>query len=175
MDGLKLQAVLKDHELTGKALAVASKKNVRGIYRYFGMAQIKRQTVAKLLATVNISMETYDNYLLTDQVSEPTVNYGKAKNHQGRNLKMLLSSKGVNHAAFATRLNISRQTLYRYFTDKELPAGFIMMASKELNTPIAEIKGFGLNDKSFEKDIYQMLYSMNDRLTAIEKVLANRP
>lgn len=182
MDGDKLQAVLKRHGVTGKQLAAVNKMNIRGIYRYFGMADIKRKTVVKLLTSVGIDITEYDNFLLgegataANTLNEPGAVYGSGKNkyHHGRNLQMLLQQRGVNITAFSTRMNISRQTMYRFFDEQELPPGFLLQAAAELNVSPSLLKGFGEGAKGFEKDIYQMLYSMGDRLAAIENKLANQ-
>lgn len=177
MDGIKLQAILKRHGITGRMLAEKAGLKERAIYRYFSLPDIKRKTIQKFLAACEIDLQEYDNYYIgegqTLAEESPVYGHGKNKFHHGHNLHMLLMQRGVNVTAFSTRLNVSRQTMYRYFEEQELPPGFILQAAAELNVSPSLLKGFGEGAKGFEKDIYQMLYSMGDRLTSIEKKLAD--
>lgn len=180
MDGPLLSSLMRKHGITGPYLAKAARLTEGSIYRYYGLETIKKATIHRLLSAVGLSMKDWDEHrqggtgtgtlMLQDDAGENAYRSIKVL-HQGNNLADLMKQKGIKAAALANRMNISRRTLYNWIKEKELDHTALMDAAQALGVPVAAIKGYGIGEKSMEKDIYTILRTINERLSRIERHL----
>jgi len=168
-DGNRLQYFLKTKGIkTDKLIADMGFSGYTTLHYYYNKAEIKKATLQKFLKVLELTPEQfYSNEpanianSLAEDAAVYTANISK---HQGLNLRSILDAKGINLTAFCGQLNISRPTLYSYFDMKELPLGFLLEAASVLEIKAARIKGYGESEKSFEKEIYQELDTIKNKL-----------
>ncbi len=177
-DGALLSGLLRKNNITGTYLAKKARLAESSIYRYYGMDNIKKSTVERLLGSVGITMEQWNEYRTgsngsgLDMVQDEGETYGPPRVlHQGSNLASILKQKGIKVAALADRLNISRRTVYNWIKERQLPPGVLIEAANVLGVPIASLKGYGTGEKSLEKDVYTLLKDIDARLRHIEQHL----
>lgn len=171
-DGLLLKKLLENEGFTVKNIVKRNIKNLKqaNIYYYFGQKKIKREIIEKILTSLDIPVEKFyyqkelTNVSITDFNKDVELEPKYISTHQGKNLRTYLNNKNINITGFASTLNISKPTLYKYFTEKELPIGFLLEVVTLLNIPVAAIKGYGESSKSFEKDVYLELKSINEKI-----------
>lgn len=139
--------------------------NYSHVYYYFPQARIKIQMLDKFCKVLGITREEF--YVgvsgSTNIENEADDNYS-ISTHQGRNLENIIGNSGITVTAFASKVGITRKTIYEYFKENTLDEGFLMHAASVLKVPVAQIKGIGIGERSFEKDIYIQLQLLNEKL-----------
>lgn len=166
-DGTRLKELLKIHGYTASDVAKVMAISEAGVYYYFGQEKIKRKTIAEILKKLNIPITEY--YGEGSNVSEDDQYiYGGGSYHHGQNLEKIINQKGINIGRLALECNISRQTMYRYFLQKELDEGFLLLVAEKIGVHVAEIKGLGKGQKSFEKDIYNILSKLSEQIQLLQ-------
>jgi len=170
-DGNRLRYFFDKH--TGKTKDVLEKlgfKDYTALYYYFNREEIKRSVLQKFCEALGITTDEFynnvkkvDNYSINTLHEDTSTLYTQSK-HQGKNLLSILENRGITKTHFARQLNISRPTLDSYFEEKELPLHVLLEVAHVLQTPVANIKGIGTGEKSFEKDIYLLLQEINNKL-----------
>jgi transcriptional regulator with XRE-family HTH domain len=138
---------------------------------YFNKAQIKRSKLEYFCKALGITIDTFyksvnDDILNTGSTQDANSPYSISK-HQGKNLQTTLKDKGVTTAAFAKKMKVSRPTIYKMFSEAELPIGTLLEAAQTLKIPAAQLKGIGIGQNSFEKDIYNELRTINEKLNTL--------
>jgi len=170
-EGQRLEYLIENQNIKVKYIVEKmGYSNYERLYYYYKQPQIKRSTLQKFCEVLNISIETFYNtvknvYNHTQNLlhEDTSTLYGNSK-HQGKNLLSILENRGITKTHFARQLNISRPTLDSYFEEKELPLHVLLEVAHVLQTPVANIKGIGTGEKSFEKDIYLLLQEINNKL-----------
>ena len=170
-DGNRLRYFVNNY--TGKiknVLATVGIKDYTQLYYYYNRKEIKRSIIQKFCEALGITIDEFynnvkkvDNYSINTLHEDTSTLYTQSK-HQGKNLLSILENRGITKTHFAKQLNISRPTLDSYFEEKELPLHVLLEVAHVLQTPVANIKGIGTGEKSFEKDIYLMLQEINNKL-----------
>jgi len=170
-EGQRLKYLIENQDIKLKHIVEKlGYSNYERLYYYYDKAQIKRSTLDRFCEVLNISVDTFyntvkkiDNYTNNVAKEDASTTYTTSK-HQGKNLLSLLENRGITKTHFAKQLNISRPTLDSYFDEKELPLHVLLEVAHVLQTPVANIKGIGAGEKSFEKDIYLLLHDINTKL-----------
>lgn len=133
---------------------------------YFAKQQIKRSKLEFFCKALGISIDTFYKSV-NENLSNNTENEPSVSKHQGNNLKSTLKDKGMSTAAFAKKMHVSRPTVYKYFDEKELDTGTLLEAAATLKIPAAQLKGYGIGQASFEKEIYNELKIINQKLNTL--------
>jgi len=170
-DGLKLKELLESEGYSPKDVYEKRKLMTRSnLYYYFAQKKLKKNIVEPLLNGLNIPLNKfYTSEQMPETVASDPAPLYNISFHQGKNLQTYLDSNGVSVTHFAKAMNVSRPTIYNLFAEKELPLGTLLEAAYILNIPVAQLKGRGTGEKSFEKDIYLELKSINEKLASLQK------
>jgi transcriptional regulator with XRE-family HTH domain len=170
-DGERLKLILENHRYTAKDVAAKLNLSDQGVYYYYGQEKIKRKKVAEILGKMKIPVTEFYPEGAADQVNttgeELQTTYGVSR-HQGRNLENILNTKHISVAKFALECNVARTTLYRYFNESELDEGFLLLAAEKAGVPVAQIKGVGMGQRAFEKDIYNLLSKLSNQINTLQ-------
>ena len=137
-----------------------------GLYYYYGLERIKLDRLKKFFEVLGI---TEDQFFKVEPAAKETL-YALSTHH-GRNLESIMTSKNISKEGFADRIGVSRQTLYNWFRETELPLQTLLLLANGLEIPVARIKGHGETEKSFEREIYLELQQISERLASIEKIV----
>ena len=139
--------------------------NYSHVYYYYPQARIKIQMLDKFCKVLGITRDEFYAGVSgnTNIENESEDNYS-ISTHQGRNLENIINNSGITVTAFASKVGSTRKTVYEYFKENTLDEGFLMHAASVLKVPIAQLKGIGIGEKSFEKDIYIQLQLINEKL-----------
>ncbi len=134
-------------------------KYVTYIYSIYRKKRVRDERLKPILELMDISVDQFYSSENSDDLSQALESV-----HHGENLKGILASMGVSILWFAKNMNVTRQTVYNHFEEKELDEGILMKAASILNIPISQLKGFGVGEKNFQKEIYTQLLQMNNKL-----------
>lgn len=138
--------------------------NYSHVYYYYPQARIKIQMLDKFCKVLGITRDEFYVGVAGETNIENESDAYSISTHQGRNLENIISNSGITVTAFASKVGSTRKTIYEYFKENTLDEGFLMHAASVLKVPIAQIKGIGVGEKSFEKDIYIQLQKINEKL-----------
>lgn len=174
-EGQRLKRFIETHNYGPADVVKKGVYSNSNLHNIFNRDKLKRSVVEKILKSLDLSPAEF--YEGGKDPELTTVNEGSplyaVLTHQGRNLQHLLETKNIRIKGFAHALKVSPPTLYKYFKEKELPLGMLLEAAYVLGVPVAAIKGHGTGEKSFEKDVYLELKSINEKLSkllSIQKV-----
>lgn len=145
-------------------LEKAGLKTYSNLYYYYAQSEIKRKKLEIFCAALGITMEQFLDP--KNELQEDAALYTVSK-HQGQNLETTIKQRGITVTSFADKMKVARPTVYSYFDEKELPLGVLLEAAEHLKVPVAMLKGVGVGEKSFEKDIYLQLVAINDKLQVL--------
>lgn len=142
---------------------------------YFSKEQIKKSKIDEFCRALDISTEQFyisvkEENTNVNHLKEDSHPYQVSK-HQGRNLQSTLKEKGISISSFADKMKVSRPMPYKWFKEKELETGVLLEAAHALKIPVAQLKGMGDGQPSFERDIYQQLKTLNDKISHLETLL----
>lgn len=139
--------------------------NYSHVYYYYPQARIKIQMLDKFCKVLGITREEfYSGFSGSTNIENQSEDTYSISTHQGKNLENIINNSGISITAFASKVGSTRKTIYQYFKENTLDEAFLMLAASVLKVPIAQIKGIGVSEKSFEKDIYQQLQLINQKL-----------
>lgn len=149
MDGDNLKIALARHSWTGLKLAKTMKKGKRTIYDWFAKDKLKRTLLEEISQVTKIPIEE----LVKSREVKPVTGVV----HHGEIILSVIEEKMMSKEAFAKKMHLSRQTVYRRFGEKEWPIDQMLLAAEVLNVPVAQLRGKGQGQRAFEKDIYEHL------------------
>lgn len=169
-DGLKLKELLEKEGYTVKNIVDKGLMTRSNVYYYFGQNKLKRNIVEPLLKALKIPLDKfYTTEHSPENIASDAIPTYTISTHQGKNLQTFLDSKGISITHFANAMKVSRPTVYGWFEEKKLPLGVLLETAFVLGIPVAQIKGRGTGEKSFEKDIYLELQAVNEKLATLLK------
>lgn len=168
-DGENLKQALTNAGWTGRKLAVHLNKGTRTVYDWFSKETLKINILEEVVKTTGIAM---------DQLRPPDILLegadgltGKLNRHHGFNVKSTLNEKGIKLEKFARKMGFTRLTLYGRLKMRTWDEGELLKAAQILQVPVAQLKGKGKGERAFEKDIYDELKSINEKLLDMQKQL----
>lgn len=171
------QHPINDGQLLKKWVALSGKpvndivkgmgfSNYSHLHYYYPQEQIKKSTVEKFCEVLGISIEDFYNGELVKGNSSGT----SISMHHGQNLKNAVKNAPMTNTAFASKMDISRQTLDLWYKKPQLDDGDIKRAAKILKVQPALIKGIDVHEYTVN-DLYYMLKGINEKLDRVNAKL----
>jgi transcriptional regulator with XRE-family HTH domain len=159
MTGRELKVLIEKTGMTGRQLARQMQLNERTVYNWYSQVKVSAAVLEKISQSTGIDF----NAPLT--VAEEAQAYGNA--HVGETIEQYLATKGIKREHFARQMKVSRTSVYAWFKDKVWPSARLLQAADILGVPVGELKGKGQGTASMERDIYEQLTQINEKLDEI--------
>jgi DNA-binding XRE family transcriptional regulator len=168
-DGFRLKRIIEG-EMGLKEYFDKTGISKTAAYHQFKKNLVKRDVVRKYLEPINIPVSKfYENVNPTPPlVANDSQTVYETKKNDGELLYNYLQGNGINITAFAKKMEVSKQTVYNWFQETQLPLGTMLQAAKVLNITLSTLRGDN-SEKGFEKEIYNELQSINNKLDELIK------
>ncbi|RFS23229.1 hypothetical protein DVR12_09420 [Chitinophaga silvatica] len=110
--GNRLKQILKQRKIKVIDFAQMAGFTNQIAHYYLRKSDMKRTTLERFCSIIGITPDEFMRW----NISDPVLN-GESLHH-GERMAQIISEKGLNKSKLASRLNISRRTMYNFF-DKE--------------------------------------------------------